>query len=167
MNEDAATAQALGPVRHAVTVPLSPQQAFTLFTSGYNTWWPAHHHIGQAELAQAVLEPRTGGRYYERGADGSECEWGKVLVCDPPRRLVLAWQITERDGDWVYNPDISRASEVEVTFQPEPGGQTKVELEHRHIGRHGAGAASIHRGVCGTGGWSAVLESYTMAATAA
>ncbi len=93
----------IAPVRHAVTVPLSPERAFALFTEGYNSWWPGHH-IGKADLAEAVLEPRTGGRYYERDVDGSECEWGKVLVCEPPHRIVVAWQINEQSGAWVYDP---------------------------------------------------------------
>jgi hypothetical protein len=79
---------------------------------------------------------------------------------------VVAWQITEADGTWVYDPDITHASEFEVTFQPQPGGQTRVELEHRHIDRHGAGAAGIRRGVSGPGGWSAIMEDFAKAAAA-
>ncbi len=156
----------IAPVRHAVTVPLSPEQAFALFTEGYNSWWPGHH-IGKADLAEAVLEPRTGGRYYERDVDGSECEWGKVLVCEPPHRIVVAWQINEQSGAWVYDPDMSRASEFEVRFQPQPDGQTRVELEHRNIDRHADGAAGIHEGVSGPGGWPGILDGYAKAAAAA
>ena len=97
----------------------------------------------------------------------SQCEWGTVLACDPPNRIVVAWQITEAGGDWVYDPDITRASEFEATFLPQPDGQTRVELEHRHIERHGAGAASIHRGVGGPGGWSGTMENYAKVAAAA
>jgi uncharacterized protein YndB with AHSA1/START domain len=166
MSNQATSSEILQPVRYAVTVPLSAERAFVLFTEGYNTWWPGHH-IGTAEMAEAVLEPRTGGRYYERGVDGSECEWGKVLACEPPHRIVVAWQITEANGEWVYDPDISRASEFEATFRPQPGGQTLVELEHRHIDRHAAGAAGIHSGVSGPGGWPGILEDYAKAAAAA
>ena len=89
MSDQAAGTQVIAPVRYAVTVPLPADRAFALFTKGYNSWWPGHH-IGTAEMAEAVLEPRVGGRYYERGVDGSECEWGTVLACDPPRRIVVA-----------------------------------------------------------------------------
>jgi uncharacterized protein YndB with AHSA1/START domain len=148
-------------------VPLSPERAFTLFTEGYNSWWPKQHHIGAADLAEAVLEPRTGGRYYERGVDGGECEWGTVLACDPPDRIVVAWQITEADGEWVYDADLSRASEFEATFRPQPDGQTLVELEHRHIERHGAGAAGIHRGVSNPdGGWPGIMAGFAQVAAA-
>ena len=85
-------------------------------------------------MAEAVLESWTGGRYYERGVDGSECEWGQVLARDPPHRIVVAWQITAHPDAWVYDPDLSRASEFEVNFREQPDGQTLVELEHRNIG---------------------------------
>ena len=113
MSTQAASTEVFAPVRYAVTVPLPADRAFTLFTEGFNSWWPGHH-IGTAEMAEAVLEPRTGGRYYERGVDGSECEWGQVLACDPPHRIVVAWQITAHPDAWVYDPDLSRASEFEV-----------------------------------------------------
>jgi uncharacterized protein YndB with AHSA1/START domain len=167
MTNQTASTEVLEPVRYAVTVPLPLDRAFALFTDGYNSWWPSSHHIGQAEMAEAVLEARPGGRYYERGVDGSECEWGKVLACEPPYRIVVAWQITA-DGDaWVYDPDMTHASEFEATFREQPDGQTLVELEHRHIGRHGAGAAEIRRGISGPGGWPGCLENYAKLAAAA
>jgi uncharacterized protein YndB with AHSA1/START domain len=155
--------QALTPVRQAVTVPLSKKRAFALFTEGYNNWWPGHH-IGKAEMAEAVLEPRTGGRYYERGVDGSECDWGKVLACEPPDRIVVSWHI---NGEWAYDPDPSHASEFEVNFTSLPDGQTRVELEHRNFERHGAGAAGVRDGVGNDGGWPAILDLYAKAAAAA
>ncbi len=165
MSNQAATSETTETVRYAVTVPLPPDQAFALFTDGFSSWWPGHH-IGTADMAEAVLEARTGGRYYERGVDGSECEWGRVLACQAPHRIVVAWQITA-DGDaWVYDPDISRASEFEVTFQEQPDGRTQVELEHRNIGRHGSGALGIYRGVSGPGGWPGILERYATLAAA-
>lgn len=161
MNQQAE--QTLAPVRQSVMVPLSQERAFALFTEGYNTWWPGHH-IGTAQMAEAVLEPRTGGRYYERDVDGTECEWGKVLVCEPPRRIVVAWQINEIDGKWDYDPDLSHASEFEVNFVPLPDGQTRVDLEHRNFERHGAGAIGICGGVSGEGGWAGILDRYAKVA---
>jgi len=166
MSNQTAGTEVFTPVRHAVTVPLPAEQAFTLFTKGYNSWWPGHH-IGTAEMAEAVLEPRTGGRYYERGVDGSECEWGRVLSCDPPNRIVVAWQITAQGDAWVYDPDLTHASEFEVTFREQPDGRTRVELEHRNIERHGAGANGIRQGVAGPGGWPGILDNYAKVATAA
>jgi uncharacterized protein YndB with AHSA1/START domain len=166
MSDQAAGTRVVAPVRYAVTVPLPADRAFALFTTGFNRWWPGHH-IGTAEMAEAVLEPRAGGRYYERGIDGSECDWGTVLACDPPRRIVVAWQITARGDAWVYDPDLSRASEFEVAFREQPDGQTRVELEHRNIDRHGPGAAGIHQGVAGPGGWPGILDNYAKVATAA
>jgi len=166
MTTQAASTEVFAPIRYAVTVPLPADRAFTLFTEGFNSWWPGHH-IGTAEMAEAVLEPRTGGRYYERGVDGSECEWGQVLACEPPHRIVVAWQITAQGDAWVYDRDLSRASEFEVNFREQPDGRTLVELEHRNIGRHGPGAAGIHQGVSGPGGWPGILDNYAKLAAAA
>jgi uncharacterized protein YndB with AHSA1/START domain len=163
MSSQAAGTEVLEPVRYAVTVPLPADRAFALFTDGYNSWWIGHH-IGTADLAEAVLEPRAGGRYYERGVDGSECDWGKVLACDPPRLIVIAWHL---NAEWEYDPDPAHASEVEVTFREQPDGQTLVELEHRHIGRHGAGAAEMREGVAAEGGWPTIMDAYATTAAAA
>ena len=98
MSNQAAGTAVFEPVRYADAVPLPADREFALFTEGYNTWWPGHH-IGTAEMAEAALVPRTGGRYYERGVDRSECEWGRVLACEPPHRIAVAWQITEAGGE--------------------------------------------------------------------
>jgi uncharacterized protein YndB with AHSA1/START domain len=167
MTEQAAATGSFAPVRCAVTVPLSPERAFALFTEGYYSWWPHGHHLGKADLADVVLEPRTGGRYYERGVDGSECDWGRVLACDPPHRIVVSWQINANDETWLPDPDPAHASEFEVTFTGQPDGQTRVEFEHRHFERHGAGGAGIHAGVSSSGGWATILDNYAKAAAAA
>jgi uncharacterized protein YndB with AHSA1/START domain len=152
----------IAPVRYSVSVPIPAQKAFTLFTEGFNSWWIGHR-IGTAELAEAVLEPRQGGRWYERGVDGSECEWGTVLVFQPPERLVITWQI---NAQWAYDPDLAHASEIEVLFA-EHDGQTRVDLEHRHIERLGAGADELAKAVAADGGWPAILDLYAKAAAAA
>jgi len=167
MTEQAAATGTHAPVRCAVTVPLSPERAFALFTDGYHSWWPHSHHLGIAELAETVLEPRIGGRYYERGVDGSECDWGRVLACDPPHRIQVSWQINANGDDWFLDPDPAHASEFEVTFTGLPDGQTRVELEHRNFERHGAGGAGIQAGVSSPGGWATILEGYAKIAAAA
>src|SRR6476659_9579492 len=113
-------------VRHSITVNTSQENAFATFTSGHDRWWPREFHIGGAELEEAVIEGREGGRWYERDVDGTQCDWGKVLVWDPISRLVLAWQIT---GEWAYDADL--LTEVEVRFIPDGPDHTRFELEHR------------------------------------
>ncbi|HXP22165.1 MAG TPA: SRPBCC family protein [Streptosporangiaceae bacterium] len=154
--------QVVEPVRHAVTVPLASDAAFRLFTTDFNSWWPAHH-IGEADLEKAIIEPAVGGRWYERGVDGSECDWGEVLTYDPPSRIVLRWQL---DGEWKYDADPAHGSEVEVTFTPDGPGRTKVQLEHRHFERHGSQGQAVHDGVGGDGGWAGLLQLYADKAVA-
>ncbi len=146
-------------VRRAITVQASAERAFEVFTGRFDTWWPRSHHIGAADMKEAVIEPREGGRFYERGVDGSECDWGRVLAWEPPSRLLLTWQI---DAEWQYDPDPEHASEVEVRFTPEGDG-TRVELEHRHFERHGADGAKIRDAVGQEGGWGGLLGMYAEA----
>jgi uncharacterized protein YndB with AHSA1/START domain len=151
----------IAPVRISVTVPISADRAFKLFTEGFNSWWIGHH-IGAADLAEAVIEPREGGRWYERGVDGIECDWGKVLEFAPPTRLVLTWQL---NAQFAYDPDPAHASEVEVLFT-EANGQTRVDFEHRYIERLGVGADELAKSVSSEGGWPAILELFVKAAAA-
>jgi uncharacterized protein YndB with AHSA1/START domain len=149
------------PVRKTVTVGASVEQAFHVFTEGFDTWWPRSHSIGGSPLQKAVIEGRVGGRCYQQSVDGSECDWGRILIWDPPSRFVLAWQLNPQ---WEHEPDITRASEVEITFSPEPDGSTRVDLEHRHFDRHGAGAELIRRGVDSPEGWGGLLQIYAAVA---
>ena len=140
----------------SITVRAPQERAFRVFTEQYNTWWPRGHHIGKADLAEAIIEPKVGGRYYERGVDGSECDWGRVLAYDPFDRVVVSWGLQE---DWGYDPDPAKHSEVEVRFIPEGPDRTRVELEHRHIERH-AKPEEVVKGVDAPGGWGGLLELY-------
>jgi uncharacterized protein YndB with AHSA1/START domain len=110
------------------------------------------------------MEPREGGRWYEVGVDGSECDWGRVLAWEPPTRVVLAWQI---GTTWKYDPDPDRASEVHVAFTDVGSGRTRVELEHRHLDRHGAGWEGVRDAVASQGGWPGSMELYRAQAEAA
>ena len=125
----------IAPVRKEVVVDATADHAFRVFTDGIDRWWPRQHHIGTSPMARAVMEPRAGGRWYAISQDGSECDTGRVLVWEPPRRVVLAWQIT---ADWKYDPDF--VTEVEVTFTPQGAKKTLVVLEHRDLERFGAAA---------------------------
>jgi uncharacterized protein YndB with AHSA1/START domain len=145
------------PVRKSIVVDASPERAFDVFTAGYDTWWPRSHHIGKSPMKKAIIEGRVGGRCYTEQEDGSECDWGRILVWEPPHRLVLAWQITH---EWGYQPDLAQSSEVEVRFNPEPNGRTRVDLEHRHLERHGAGGAAMRTAVDSPNGWGGLLDLF-------
>ena len=145
------------PVAKSVTVRAHPERAFEIFTREIDTWWPRSHHIGKSPMRRIEIEERAGGRCFTAQEDGTECDWGRVLVWDPPRRFVFAWQITH---EWGYDADLTRASEVEVRFTPEDDGMTRVDLEHRHFERHGAGASAMRTAVDTPNGWSGLLRMF-------
>jgi uncharacterized protein YndB with AHSA1/START domain len=143
-----------------ITVSVPVEQAFRVFTSSFDSWWPREYHFGQAEMAEAILEPGEGGRWYERGIDGTERDWGRVLVWEPPQRLVVTWQT---NGLYQYDPDPAHASEIEVRFTADGPEQTVVELEHRYLDRLASGD-SIRGMIQSGGGWIAILELFAKAA---
>ncbi len=148
-------------VAHSVLVPLSPEAAFELFTDRFGDWWPRDsHHISDTPTAIGILEPREGGRWYERAEDRSECDWGHVRELERPERLLLAWQLTP---EWKFDPDPAKATEVEVTFTAEKDG-TRVTLEHRGFEVHGDAGAGMRESVSSDGGWPSLLELYRSAA---
>jgi len=153
------TATKMNSIRKEVLVKASPQRAFQAFTEKIDRWWPRSHHIGKAEMKEAILETREGGRWYETGVDGSECNWGKVLVWDPPSRLLLAWQIT---AEWQYDPNFT--TEVEISFVEEGPKSTRVTLEHRNIGRFGVKAEQMWNSFDSDGGWGRLLAIYAQLA---
>jgi uncharacterized protein YndB with AHSA1/START domain len=153
------SASTIPAIRGTITVGVPVDQAFRVFTDAFGSWWPPDYHIGQADMAAAILEPRAGGRWYEQGVDGSECDWGRVLAFQPPHRLVVTWQI---NGEWRYDPDPEHASEIEVRFTADGPGQTVVELEHRLLDRL-VGGQALRDGITGGGGWTAILELYAKA----
>ena len=150
------------PVRKSVRVAAPPERAFEVFTAGIGRWWPKSHHIGAADLDTLVIEPRQGGRWYERDVDGSECEVGKVLVWDPPARLVLAWQLTP---EWKHDPAL--VTEVDVRFIADGANATRVELEHRNLERMGERADAMRQQIDGPGGWGDLLQLFAQSAAQA
>ena len=144
----------LSAVRKTIQVKCTPEHAFRVFTTGFDTWWPRTHHIGKSPMKEAVLECHVGGRCYSRQEDGTDCDWGSVLTWEPPERLVFSWQITPQ---WTYESDLGKASEVEVRFTPQPDGSTRVDLEHRNFERIGEGGAPMRASVDSPGGWSLIL----------
>jgi uncharacterized protein YndB with AHSA1/START domain len=158
----AADLQELEPVRKSLRVRADVAKAFRVFTEEMDSWWPRTHHIGKSPMKRVVVEGRPMGAIYTDQEDGTVCPWGSVLTWEPPHLFVMAWQIRP---DWTFEPDLSKCSEVEVRFTPADDGTTLVELEHRHIERHGAGWSKMHESV--NGGWIGVLEKFGAKADAA
>jgi len=142
------------PIRRSVEVKVPPARAFEIFTASASRWWLKTHSISatKSPIKDVVIEPRSGGRWFERGEDGSECEWGKVLAWEPPSRLLLAWQI---NADFKYDPSLT--TEVEIRFTPAANG-TLVALEHRLIERMGERGVGMRDAF--TRGWGLLLDSY-------
>ncbi|MGH8933648.1 MAG: SRPBCC family protein [Egibacteraceae bacterium] len=150
-------------VCRTVTVEVPQQRAFELFTAELGSWWPREYSIGETDMADFVLEPKVGGRWYEMGVDGKEYETGRVTAFEPPDRLVLAWHLNE---NWQYDPDPTHASEVEVRFVAESPTRTRVDLDHRGFERHGGGAEAVHGVVDSPQGWGYCLELFARHAAA-
>ena len=152
----------MDPVRKEIVVEAPIERAFRVFTDRFDAWWPRDHHILEAPLAKAVMEPRAGGRWYEVATDGSQCDWGKVLVWDPPKRLLLSWQLTSQ---WKYDPDF--VTELEIRFIPIGEMQTRVELEHRNMERYGDQAVAMREALDSPGGWITHLTLFAKEAARA
>ncbi len=144
-------------VRTSIVVDAPLDRAFTVFTEGIGSWWNPDHHILEGELAEMVFEPRVGGNVYDRAVDGSECRWSRVLAYEPPNRVVFSWDI---DTEWKVETDPEKTSEVEVRFIAEADDRTRVELEHRHLERHGEGWEAHRDAVGSPGGWGAGLQGF-------
>ena len=145
-------------VQTSIVVDAPVERAFSVFTDGISTWWPPEHHILQAELAETIFEPRQGGHVYDRGVDGSECRWARVLVYEPPTRVVFSWDISLQ---WQIESDPLRTSEVEVRFVAEGPGRTRVDLEHRNLDRHGEGWEQMRDAVGSPEGWQVGLRRFS------
>jgi uncharacterized protein YndB with AHSA1/START domain len=144
-------------IKTDVVVDAPRERAFRVFTERFDQTKPREHNMLQVDIAESVLEPRSGGRVYDRGVDGGECQWGRVLAYEPPARIVFTWDISPH---WQIETDLNRASEVEVRFSEETPGRTRVTLEHRHLDRHGDGWQGLREGVAGDQGWPLYLTRY-------
>ena len=141
------------PIRRAITVKADPARAFAVFTARMSDWWPKGKTIGASPHQTIVIEPRAGGRWFERSEDGTETEWGVVLDWSPPQRLLLGWRIT---AAFKYDPDF--LTEVELTFEAQDGGVTQVTLEHRNLERFGEAAEKTRASL--DGGWPTFLKAF-------
>jgi uncharacterized protein YndB with AHSA1/START domain len=144
-------------VHSSILVDAPIERAFSVFTEGIGTWFPSEYNLLAVDIAERVFEPRVGGRVYDRGTDGSECSWGRVLAYEPPDRVVISWDISPR---WDIETDPDKTSEVDVRFTAEGSDRTRVELEHRNLDRHGEGWEQIRASVAGEGGWPGCLQRF-------
>jgi uncharacterized protein YndB with AHSA1/START domain len=144
-------------IRTEIVVEAPIERAFGVFVEDFDRIKPREHNILGVDIAETVFEPRAGGHVYDRAVDGSECRWARVLAYEPPDRLVFSWDISPQ---WQPEADVARASEVEVRFVAETPERTRVELEHRHLDRHGEGWEGLRDGVASPGGWPLYLQRY-------
>jgi uncharacterized protein YndB with AHSA1/START domain len=152
-------------VLKTVRVKAPIERAFSVFVEQMETWWPATHHIGSTPFEAIFVEPRVGGRWYERSANGDMCDWGTVLRWDPPHIVAFSWHLGPGHDrpDWVFDPDMAKSSEVEIRFTAEGAGATLVELEHSKLERHGEGYEQLRAIFDGPGAWVSILELYVKA----
>ncbi len=150
-------------VRRQVVVQVPVEQAFSTFVERFGDFKPKEHNLLGVPIAGTVFDPKVGGHITDRGADGSECAWATVRAYEPPTRVVFSWNISPR---WQIEPDPYRTSEVEVQFIAETPQRTRVELEHRHLDRHGDGWQSVRNGVADDQGWPLYLDRYAALVTA-
>lgn len=144
-------------VRNQVVVDAPITQAFAVFTERFGDFKPPEHNLLGVEIAETVVEPHVGGHIYDRAVDGTECRWARVLAYEPPIRVVFSWDISPQ---WQLETDPDHTSEVEVLFIAETLWRTRLELEHRHIDRHGPGWQAVSQGVGEDAGWPLYLARY-------
>lgn len=144
-------------VHRQIIVPVPVGEAFEAFTKRFGDFKPKEHNLLGAPITETVFEPRVGGHIYDRAEDGSECRWARVLAYEPPNRVVFSWDISPQ---WQLETELDNASEVEVRFTEEAPGRTLVELEHRHLDRHGPGWQSVRDGIAHDEGWPLYLSRF-------
>jgi uncharacterized protein YndB with AHSA1/START domain len=144
-------------IRTHIVVAAPRERAFRVFVEDFDRIKPREHNMLATEVVETVFEPRAGGHIYDRGVDGSECRWARVLTYEPPDRLVFSWDISPH---WQLETDRDKTSEVEVRFVEEAPERTRVELEHRNLDRHGDGWEGLREGVASPDGWPLYLQRY-------
>ncbi|MCV0395062.1 MAG: SRPBCC family protein [Rhizobiaceae bacterium] len=147
----------IASVKQAIVVEAPVVRAFKVFTEDFGSFKPPEHNLLAVPIAETVFEPRAGGHVYDRGIDGSECRWARVLEFDPPNRVLLSWDISPQ---WRLETDLDRTSEWEVRFTAEGSNRTRVEIEHRKLERHGEGWEGVRDGVADDQGWPLYLRRY-------
>lgn len=148
---------AVTSVKQSIVVEAPIARAFKIFTEGFGSFKPPEHNMLGVEIAETVFEPRVGGHIFDRGIDGRECRWARVLAYEPPHRVLLSWDISPQ---WQIETDPEKTSEWEVRFTAETPDRTRVELEHRKLERHGGGWEGVRDAVAGDQGWPLYLRRY-------
>jgi len=143
--------------QHSIVVEAPIERAFSVFTDDFGSFKPPDHNLLDVEIVETVFESHVGGNIYDRGVDGSECRWARVLAYEPPNRVVFSWDIS---AQWQIETDLDKTSEVEVRFIAESPDRTRVELEHRNLDRHGEGWEAERDGVGGDQGWPLYLNRF-------
>ena len=144
-------------IRHELTVDAPIERAFAVFTEDFGSFKPREHNMLAVDIAETIFEPRAGGRLFDRGVDGSECQWARVHAYEPPDRVVISWDISPQ---WQIETDLEKTSEIEVRFIAEGTDRTRVELEHRNLDRHMDGWQALREGVDSSDGWPLYLQRY-------
>ena len=144
-------------IRTSIVVDAPIERAFRVFTEDFDRIKPREHNLLAVDIAETVFEPRVGGHIYDRGVDGSECRFARVLAYEPPDRVVFSWDLSPQ---WRLETDLEKTSEVEVRFIAEAPDRTRVELEHRNLDRHGEHWEGMRDGVAAPDGWSLYLQRY-------
>jgi uncharacterized protein YndB with AHSA1/START domain len=144
-------------VRNSIVVEAPIERAFAVFTDDFGSFKPPEHNLLDVDIAETVFESHVGGNIYDRGVDGSECRWARVLAYEPPNRVVFSWDISPQ---WQIEADPDKTSEVEVRFVAESPERTRVELEHRNLDRHGEGWEAARDGVSSDDGWRLYLDRF-------
>jgi uncharacterized protein YndB with AHSA1/START domain len=144
-------------VRHEIVVQAPTERAFSVFTDDFGAFKPREHNLLSVEIAETIFEPRIGGHIYDRGVDGSECRWARILAYEPPSRVVFSWDISPQ---WQVETDLEKTSEVEVRFIAETPDRTRVVLEHRNLDHHLEGWEAVREGIDSDGGWPLYLQRY-------
>ncbi len=153
------TTQTIEPIRRGITVDVAQERAFDVFAADMTSWWPAEHHIGSTPIAQIVIEPRSGGRWFTRHEDGSETSTGYVVTYDRPHRLVVTWQVGQ---DWDYHEDL--VTTLDIRFEAEGPDRTRVELEHRDLAAFGEHAQQMREVFDADDAWAGTLARFAAAA---
>ena len=144
-------------IQNSIVVDAPIERAFSVFTEDFGSFKPREHNMLQVDIAETVFEAHAGGHIFDRGVDGSECRWARVLTFEPPNRVVFSWDISPY---WQIETDPDKTSEVEVRFISETPERTRVELEHSDRDRHGEGWEGVREGVSGDQGWPLYLQRF-------
>ncbi len=147
----------IASVKQSVVVEAPIERAFKVFVEDFGSFKPREHNLLAVPIAETLFEPRVGGYIIDRGIDGSECRWARVLAYEPPNRVLLSWDIGPQ---WRVETDLEKTSEWEVRFTAETGNRTRVDLEHRKLERHGEGWEGVRDGVAADQGWPLYLQRY-------